>query len=178
MRRLLFCILIALIPSAVVYGGSEQDFIGKMLSHVNGKADTYSTSEYEHITVSPTMIKSVLKMIGSNTKLLSEVDANKQEQLKGLLENVKSLRVLTVSKEAAKYMTLTQKLFNKNKHVYKEYAVEQLGEDKQIWTRQSGKSVIEIVMIEENPKGDDTLQIVDLTGNFGDNFFNMLMKMR
>lgn len=177
MRRLLFAILIALIPSAVVYGGTEQDFIGKMLSHVNGKADTYLTSEYEHITVSPTMIKSVLKMIGSNTKLLSEVDADKQEQLKGLLENVKSLRVLTVSKEADKYMTLTQKLFNKNKHVYKEYVVEQLGEDKQIWTRQSGKNVIEIVMIEENPKGDDTLQIVDLTGNFGDNFFNMLMKM-
>ena len=178
MRSLLFSILIALIPSAVVYGGSEQDFIGKMLSHVNGKTDTYLASEYEHITVSPTMIKSVLKMISSNTKLMSEVDADKQEQLKGLLENVKSLRILTVSKEADKYMTLTQNLFKKNKHVYKEYAVEQLGEDKHIWTRQSGKSVIEIVMIEENPKGDDTMQIVDLTGNFGDNFFNMLMKMR
>ena len=75
-------------------------------------------------------------------------------------------------------MTLTQKLLKKHKRVYKEYAVEQLGEDKQIWTRQSGKNVIEIVMIEEAPKGKDTLQIVDLTGSFGDNFFNMLMKMR
>ena len=178
MRSLLLSILVALIPSAVVYGGSEQDFIGKMMSHVNSKADTYLDSEYENITVSPTMIKSVLKMIGNNSKLLSDVDADKQGQLKGLLENVKSLRILTVSKEADKYMTLTQKLLKKHKRVYKEYAVEQLGEDKQIWTRQSGKNVIEIVMIEEAPKGKDTLQIVDLTGSFGDNFFNMLMKMR
>ena len=177
MKTLLFSLLMMLLPTAVAYGGSEQDFIGKMLSHVNGKADTYLSSEYEHITVSPTMIKSVLKMIGTNSRLLSEVDADKQEQLKSLLENVKSLRILTVSKEADKYMTLTQKLLKKHKRVYKEYAVEQLGDDKQIWTRQSGKNVIEIVMIEEAPKGKDTLQIVDLTGSFGDNFFNLLMKM-
>lgn len=178
MRSLLFSILIALIPSTVVCGASERDFIGKILDRVNSKATTYLTSEYDHITVSPTMIKNVLKMIGSNANLLSEDDADNQELLKRLLENVKSLRVFIVSKEAEKYLTLTKQLFSKNKHLYKEFAVEQLGENKHVWTRQSGKKVIEIVMVENNPKGEDTMQIVDLTGNFGDEFFNLLMKMR
>lgn len=177
MRTLLFSILMTLIPSTVIYGGSEKDFIGKMLDYVNGKSSIYMTSEYDHITVSPTMIKNVLNMMGENSKMLSDNEADNQELLKELLENVKSLRIFTVSKQADKYEALTKQLLHKNKHVYKEYAVEQLDDDKHIWTRQSGKNVVEIVMVEEDPKGDDTLQIVNLTGNFGDSFFNLLMKM-
>ena len=181
---LLFALLISNYQLSVAHaterGAADQDFIAQMMERVSSKPATYAASDYQNVTVSPTMINYVIDMMGNDDQgLLEESSAQNQQLLRQLLKNVKSLRIFTASNNIDKYTTLAKQLLSKNKHTYKEFAAkDQLGDSKHIWTRQSNNNVVEIILLDQGSGQGKPLQILNLTGNFGDNFFETLMQIK
>ena len=187
MKKLLFLLLVlnvqCTIPNVVCAGergAADQDFIAQMMEHVSSKQAIYAASDYQSVTVSPTMINYVIDMIGNDDQgLLEGSSAQDQQLFKQLLKNVKSLRIFTASSNIDKYTALAKQLLGKNKHTYKEFAAkDQLGDSKRIWTRQSNNNVVEIILLDQGTGQGKPMQILNLTGNFGDNFFETLMQIK
>ena len=181
MKNVCIFILFALLSAIGVQGATEDDFVAQIMERVSKTPKNFPASEYENITVGPAMIKSVLDMMGDedNMDFLPGDNTNGMGELKGVLEDVKSLRMFIVKDKADKYNALVKQLFNKNKRIYKEFtASDQLGDNKHVYTRQSGNNVVEIVLVEEAAGENKSFQILDLTGSFSDGFFNKLMKIR
>lgn len=182
MKHLLVAILLTLLPGTLAWGAKEQDFVALMMERISSKPADYPTTDYENITVSPTMISYMLDMMDNdsdNSNLLPGNSAQNQEQLRQLLKDVKSLRIFTASQNTAKYKKLTLHLLGKHKNTYKEYHVkEQPGNSKHIWTRQSSNSVVEIILLNDDPDSSKPMQILNITGDFGDQFFETLMQIR
>ena len=181
MRHTISILLLTLLPATLTWGAKEQDFVALMLEQISNKPTLYSSSEYENITVSPTMIGYMLEMMdseGEDAGLLAGDNAISQEQLRQLLKDVKSLRMFTASKNTEKYKGLMLKLLEKNKQTYKEIPnTNQDGNKGQVWFRQSNDKVVEIILIDKGQDDSKPLQILNLTGNFSDNFFETLMQI-
>ena len=182
MKHIITILLLAMLPSLHTMATKEQDFVALMMERISSKPAAYPSSDYENITVSPTMINCMLDMMDSDTdasSLLPGGNAQNQELFRQLLKDVKSLRIFTASKNTARYKALIRHLLGKHKHTYKEFAAkEQLGNNKHIWTRQSNNSVVEIIMIDDHPDSGKPMQILNITGDFGDKFFETLMQIR
>ena len=96
MKHLLVALLLTLLPGTLAWGAKEQDFVALMMEHISSKPADYPTTDYENITVSPTMISYMLDMMDNdsdNSSLLPGNSAQNLEQLRQLLKDVKSLRI-------------------------------------------------------------------------------------
>lgn len=166
-------LLIAL-PFTSASAANEKDFLGIMMPQITSQQTTYPVADYKIVTVSPTMIKLLLKKLSDSS---TDLNFNgKQEVLATLLKSVNSLRLLSASKHPEAYETLARRLLADNKAIYKPFKnTKAPNNTSQIWTRKSGNRVVEIVMTDTS-HGD--LQILDFTGNFNKDFMRILMQMQ
>ena len=56
MKHIITILLLALLPSLHTMATKEQDFVALMMERISSKPAAYPSSDYENITVSPTMI--------------------------------------------------------------------------------------------------------------------------
>ena len=83
MKHLLVAILLTLLPGTLAWGAKEQDFVALMMERISSKPADYPTTDYENITVSPTMISYMLDMMDNdsdNSKYYDENTRAYQEQ--------------------------------------------------------------------------------------------------
>ncbi len=173
MKQLISVLLLLILPLVASQAATDKDLLTQMLEQMNSRPGTYPDSEYESITVSPEMMKSVVQMISDSDLTSQSPLPMKKEDLVKLVRNIKGLRILQIDTAASKYNTLLQKIISTNKTRYKELPAENLNKDSiRIWLRKSHNSIVEIILV-NNSKSDE-LQIMDFTGQFSNEFIKML----
>lgn len=179
-QALLLLVALAIIPITQATAATEKDFVAQMMEAITNQPDDYPATDYRQITVSPTMMKSVVEMMQDNTNHLSGTDAQNQEIYSRLLKCVKSLRIFLANNNQKNYARLARRVISNNKSVYKAFkgaSKEEKRSDRHIWTRHSGDKVVEIVMLTEQEPRQRALQILNLTGDFTDDFISLLLQM-
>ena len=159
--------------------GKKQDFVAQMMERVTARPDAYSAADYKQITVSPSMMKSVVEMMDKADNVADENAAHNKELYSKLLRNVKSLRIFIANSNPALYQDLAKQVFAKNRRVYKPFKTDdsKADERRQIWIRQSGNNIVEIVVVMGENVGDKPMQILNVTGEFGNEFISLLKQM-
>ena len=160
--------------------GKKQDFVAQMMERINAKPDAYPATDYQQITVSPSMMKSVLEMMDKADNAIDDNVAQNKELYSKLLRNVKSLRIFIANSNAALYQDLARQVFAKNRRVYKPFKIEdsEADDNKQIWLRRSGNNIVEIIVMMGEGAGDKPMQILNVTGEFGNEFISLLKQMQ
>lgn len=179
-HQLLLLVAFTTLPLIQSVAATEKDFVAQMMEAITNQPDTYPSTDYRQITVSPTMMKSVVDMMQDNSNHLSGTDAQNQEIYSRLLKCVKSLRIFLANNNQKAYARLARRVVSNNKSIYKAFkgaSKEQKRSDRQIWTRHSGDKVVEIVMLTEEEPRQRALQILNLTGDFTDDFISLLLQM-
>lgn len=179
-HQLLLFVAFTTLPLLQSVAATEKDFVAQMMEAITNQPDTYPSTDYRQITVSPTMMKSVVEMMQDNSNHLSGTDAQNQEIYSRLLKCVKSLRIFLANNNQKAYARLARRVVSNNKSIYKAFkgaSKEQKRSDRQIWTRHSGDKVVEIVMLTEEEPRQRALQILNLTGDFTDDFISLLLQM-
>ncbi len=176
MKSIILTFLVLLVPVLATQAAADKDVLTQMLEQINKQPKVYAESEYEVVTVSPDMMKSVIQMLESGADLPFANTPERKEMLLKMLANVNGLRILNVPSGAAdKYGKLMTKMLANNKARYKEVQSNQL---KQIgaamWVRQSNNKVVEILLIN---KTDAAMQVINFTGQFSNEFISMLKQM-
>ena len=94
MKHIITILLLAMLPSLHTMATKEQDFVALMMERISSKPAAYPSSDYENITVRPTMINCMLDMMDSDTdagSLLPGGNAQNQElfrqQLRQFIRN-------------------------------------------------------------------------------------------
>lgn len=159
--------------------GKKQDFVAQMMERVTARPDAYSAADYKQITVSPSMMKSVVEMMDKADNVADENAAHNKELYSKLLRNVKSLRIFIANSNPALYQDLAKQVFAKNRRVYKPFKIEdsEVDDNKQIWLRRSGNNIVEIIVMMGEGAGDKPMQILNVTGEFGNEFISLLKQM-
>ena len=62
-RRVLFCLILSLVLPLRISAESITDFVALLLSNLEEEQETVQNEDFNCITVSPTMMDKVLKMI-------------------------------------------------------------------------------------------------------------------
>lgn len=172
---LFITLALALQVSASTKG--DNDFVGKMMERINAKSASYPSSEYNVVTITPAMMSSVMTMISSGAIPTDKLPKEKQEQMANLMKSVKSIRLFVTNTNVDNYQNLINKVLSANKSIYKKYNIEDNDERAQeyrVWTRSSGKNVVEIIGIITSKDNSQKLQIVNVTGDFDDDFISLL----
>ena len=180
LKHTLLLITLAILPMLQGLAATEKDFVAQMMEAISNQPDTYPATDYRQITVSPTMMKSVVEMMSQNSNHLSGTDAQNQEIYSRLLKCVKSLRIFLATNNQKAYTRLARRVVSNNKTIYKAFKAtsnEEKRSDRHIWTRHSGGKVVEIVMLTEEDPRHKALQILNLTGDFTDDFISLLLQM-
>ncbi len=188
-RNLLTLLAFALVPAAAV---ADNDFVALVMEHVEADAEQYPSSDYQQITVSPTMIQSVTEMMNQGAfDNTTEISADDREIMSKLLRNVKSMRIFIANANNDDYKSVVQQVVSENKHKYKAFksaAARDIKSTTRIYTRKSAGKVVELVVVyipdgqsttdsHEGPN-PDKLQILNMTGEFTADFINLLIQMR
>lgn len=179
-HKALFIFALTIIPIVQAAAATEKDFVAQMMEAITNQPNSYPASDYRQITVSPTMMKSVVEMMSQNSNHLSGADAQNQEIYSRLLKCVKSLRIFLANNNQKAYARLARRVISNNKTIYKAFkgtSKEEKRNDRHIWTRHSGDKVVEIVMLTEQEPRQKALQILNLTGDFTDDFISLLLQM-
>ena len=146
------------------------DFVALLLSNLNEEQGTGQNEDYSCITVSPTMMDKVLKMI-------QEKDSDENdEQIQKILPNIKSMRIFSATKHPGKYYAEATELLSKKAKNYKPFKVDEKKKEKPcVWIRKNGNKVVEMIVL--NKKDEEGLHIINITGNMNKSFVDELLKM-
>ena len=179
-QTLVICIGV-LMPASAIGAVTDNDFVARLMKQVNAHPSAYPASDYKQITVSPTMMQSVIEMLTS-TKMTETVGNNgDMEIVSKLLRNVRSLRIFIASDNINSYQLLADKVIRENRKIYTKFKLhEKAGDPKtkaRVWTRQAGDRVVEIIAILDSDDKTPELRILNLTGEFSNDFINLLVKM-
>lgn len=178
--RILLLVLLAVLPT-VSQATRDNDFVARLMGTVEAQSNLYPATDYQQITVSPTMIQSVMEMMANGSLNNTDISHQNQEIITKLLRNIKSLRLFIATNNADNYQQLALRVYNDNKHTYKTFKSNQTkgkSSSTRIYTRKSQKKVVEIVVVEEPTQTQDILQILNMTGEFTSDFINLLLQMR
>lgn len=179
-KHIILLLAVAVLPLTEGFAATEKDFVALVMEAIGNQPDTYPSGDYRQITVSPTMMKSVVEMMNQNANHLSGTDAQNQEIYSRLLKSVKSLRIFLATNNQKSYSRLVKRVISNNKGIFKAFkgaSKEERHSGRQIWTRHSGDKVVEIVMLTEEEPKQRALQVLNLTGDFTDDFISLLLQM-
>lgn len=166
--------LVTMTQASAMQAATDNDFVARMMKQINSRPSSYDASDYKQITVSPTMMQSVLEMLAS----ADMPEAQDKEIVSKLLHSVKSLRIFIASDNINAYQTLVNKVIQDNKKIYRKFKSPKASDNNaHIWTRQAGGKVIEIIALLDRDDKNPEMRILNLTGEFNDEFINLLVKM-
>lgn len=143
--------------SLTAWAQKEQDFASRYMA-LYAKGTTLTCT-----TVSPLMMERMLR--------LPSVEDN--EQMKGVLKQVKSIRLVTHT-DAAETTHLYEEAVNLAQCNKARYHLQSEANEKKLYVRRRGKVVVEMVLI---TKQNDHLSLVNLTGNMSDKFMEQLLRL-
>lgn len=153
MRRLLICILF-LVPFAL----RAQDFVSLLMEEC--KADT----NLHCVTISPRMMEEIASERNlADTTLLA------------LIEDLKSMRLLTAVQHLPHYFRKAEWVANRQKHRFEELSSTRWNEEKhRILIRRKDDRIVELVMFAQKP---DQFIAVDFTGDMSLEFITRLRQV-
>jgi len=165
----MFCFLVGMLLSLTLSAEKTQDFVAQLMSDLEEQYGVDNNDEYGCVTVSPSMMEKMLKMLQSK-------DAKNDEQIQRILPHVKSMRIFSATKHIDRYNTAATKLLNKNAKSYRPFkASAEKNMDPCVWVRRSGNKVIEMIVL--NRKENENFQVINITGDMSKSFVNELLKM-
>lgn len=169
-RRVLFCLILSLVLPLRISAESITDFVALLLNNLEEEQETVQNEDFNCITVSPTMMDKVLKMIQKKS-----TDDN-GEQIQKILPNIKSMRIFSATKHPGKYYAEATELLSKKAKNYKPFKVDEKKKEKPcVWIRKNGNKVVEMVVLDK--KNEEGLHIINITGNMNKAFVDELLKM-
>lgn len=154
MKQLLLTLLFALLPFKLLAGG-EQDFASRFMSlYASGTSLKCST-------VSPLMMERMMKL----------PSAREDEEMKQILEKLKSIRLLSHSKpsEADTLLRKAHQLAERNAKRYRPWAI---NGGKSIYVRKRNSLIVEVVLVMQR---GGYFTLVDLTGNLDEKLMQRLI---
>ena len=169
-RRLLIVTLALVLTLAAQAKKETQDFVTQFIAELQ-TTEGANENDYTCITVSPQMMERVLQMVKEKT-------LEDEDQIRGALTHVRSLRVFTARENSELYTAECKRLLERQTRHFKQVKTEatEQNENTNLWVREYNKQIVELVLI-NRVTGDDLLQIVNLTGNFDSEFVDELLKM-
>jgi hypothetical protein len=168
MKQML-CLLVGMLLSLSASAEKAQDFVALLMSDLEEQYGVDDNDEYGCVTVSPSMMEKMLKMLQSK-------DVKNDEQIQRILPHVKSMRIFSATKHIDRYNTAATKLLNKNAKSYKPFkASAEKSVDPCVWVRKSGAKVIEMIVL--NRKENENFQVINITGDMNKAFVDELLKM-
>lgn len=169
MRKLILSLLLCLTTLNVAAANKAKDFVAQLVALLNTEEQADTENEYDCVTVSPTMMDKVVKM-------MQERDNKNEGQIQNALKHVKSMRIFSATKRAEHYYAETLKLLRKNAKRYQPFQTNaKTGRDPNVWLRKDGNKVIEMVVLNHNQEAN--FQIINITGDMNRQFVDELLKM-
>lgn len=156
MKKFFLTLLVLLLP-LLATAQKEQDFSSRFMTlYGNDYAITCTT-------VSPLMMERMMQ--------LPKVEGN--EQMQQVLSQLKSIRLLASEKagDGPHLFANAKELAKNNPSRYKLYAEEN---DKCLYTRRRGKTIVEVVLFMEQASH---FSLINLTGNMDEKFLEKVMKI-
>jgi hypothetical protein len=168
MRKFIVCLILSL--SVNLAGANKaNDFVAQLVASLNAEEQTAQEGEYDCVTVSPTMMDKVVKV-------MQQRESKDGTQVQNALKHVRSMRIFSATKRTEHYYAETLKMLRKNAKRYKPFQTNaKSGKDPNVWLRKDGNKVIEMVVLNRNQ--DDCFQIINITGDMSRQFVNELLKM-
>lgn len=107
--------------------------------------------------------------------IMASPNGNRDEEVPGyLLSKLKSARIITANRQSEKLFHNAELLLEKNKNRFSPLVENQSGEtDNKIFVRKHDDVIRELVVLDLN-RNEQTLTIVNLTGDMDDRFMQML----
>lgn len=178
--QIIFAALALLLPSATLQASNNTDFVGQLVKQIEDNPEAYPPSDYEVTTIGPSMIENVIKVLMAGKIANDNINEESQKNLATLLKSVKSLRIFTTNEKGQTYNDVATKLLAQNEKIYKKYDLKKETNPEcpaQIWTRQSGHKVVEIVALLPNTDKKKEFDIINVTGNFTNDFMELLVNI-
>lgn len=178
--QILILSFMVLVPAGATQAAADNDFVARMMKQITSRPSVYPSTDYKQITVSPTMMQSVVEMLTSGAPIAGDFSNEDKEIVSKLLRNVKSLRIFVATENIKNYQALANKVLKDNKKIYTIFKSPKTGETgpkAHIWTRQNGNRVVEIITILDSDEGNKELRILNFTGEFNNDFINLLVQM-
>ena len=168
MRTLIISLLLSLTVN-IAGANKAKDFVEQLVASLNAEEQPGQGCEYDCVTVSPSMMEKVIKMMQAR-------DGKDDEQIQNALKHVKSMRIFSATKRAEYYYSETTKLLRKNAKKYQPFQTNGgTGKEPCVWLRKDGNKVIEMVVLNHNQ--DVAFQAITLTGDMSRQFVDELLKM-
>lgn len=168
-RKLTLWLLLTVLLPLSLSAEKAQDFVSRLLGNLEGQYSAADNEDYACITVSPSMMDKMLKMLQSSER-------KDDEQIQRILPHIKSMRIFSATKHEERYNQAARKLLKDYPKSYKPFRVDTSKTATPcVWIRKSGSKVVEMIVV--NAKDDNGLQIINITGDMNKEFVNELLKM-
>ncbi|MBP3774463.1 MAG: DUF4252 domain-containing protein [Bacteroidaceae bacterium] len=174
MRHLLLLFLAFFLSSAGLWADDRQDFVAQLVVQLQDSTEEVQDKDYQCITVSPGMMEKMLEMMQSSNE-----EYFKNEKIQKSLPNIKSLRIFIATQHPEKYKQEVERLLDKKKRVYQPYKNDLNDKNEPcVWLRRNKNKIIEIIAMQHQDNNEEnSLKVVDFTGNLTHEFVSELLKM-